>query len=109
MYQKDQDRIFKMVADEYLAEKEGQWTVKSAKHNRQLLHDHLYPAIGHRILLSLSETDYQAILDRLCDNGMYETARKLRTRIHHVIAFAVEKGYASPSDLPFSPQRPPRA
>lgn len=104
----DQDRIFRIVADEYLAANEGRWTAKNAKHNRQLVRDHLYPAIGHRILLGLSEADYQSILDQLCDNGMHETARKLRTRILHLLAFAIEEGYASTSDLPFLVQRRPR-
>lgn len=67
MYQTDQDRIFGTVAEKYLAANEAGWTAKNSRHNRQLLQDHVYPAIGYRILLSLSEAEYLAILARLLE------------------------------------------
>ncbi|MFC4421090.1 phage integrase central domain-containing protein [Cupriavidus pampae] len=104
MYQTDQDRIFRTVAEEYLAANEAGWTAKNSRHNRQLLQDHVYPVIGYRVLLSLSEAEYLAILERLLEKGMSETARRLRTRILHILEFAIEKGYATSSDLPFLAQ-----
>lgn len=86
-------RTFKSVAETCIAGKLNSWS--NPRHATQwtsTLAKHVYPMLGTRPVNSIVRSDIEAVLTPIWDSTP-ETARRVRSRIETVLAYATVQGY----------------
>lgn len=80
---------FEVVAREWLAVREHEWTKRQFEKERARLEKHVFPWIGARAIAELSVSDIRPLIERVAKLGYLEQAHRLRFQLSRVFQFAV--------------------
>jgi integrase len=97
---KSADSSFQAIASDYLAKLERQVllnkrSASTLKKARWALQTFIYPALGHRPIVSITPAELLAVLKEIEARGMAETARRTKQRCGQVFRHAVGLGHAA--------------
>ena len=82
---------FQLVAEEWFAEREKEWSKNTAVHTRRWLDYRIYPVIGDRAISSLETSELVRILQAVASDSL-ETGHRVKTIFHQVFRYATFKG-----------------
>lgn len=80
---------FEVIAREWLAVKEPEWTSKQFEKERDRLQNHAFPQIGGKSIAELRVSDIRPLLTHQVNQGHIEQAHRLRHQLSRVFRFAV--------------------
>jgi integrase len=80
---------FEVIAREWLAVKQSEWTVKQFDKERDRLVNHAFPRIGGKAVATIGVADVRPMLAHLVKQGHIEQAHRLRHQLSRVFRFAV--------------------
>lgn len=80
---------FEVVAREWLALKQGEWTILQYEKERDRLQNHAFPWIGHLPVADVGVAEIRPLLTRLVKRGHIEQAHRLRHQLSRVFRYAV--------------------
>jgi integrase len=87
----DARNTFKVVAEDWYAERQKDWSVNSAVHMRRWLDYRIYPVIGDRAITSIETNELVQILQAVASDSL-ETGHRVKTIFHQVFRYATFKG-----------------
>ena len=93
-----QDRAansFEVVAREWLALKQGEWTPGQYAKERDRLENHVFPWLGHLPVSDIGVAEIRPLLAHVVKRGHIEQAHRLRHQLSRVFRFAVATERAS--------------
>lgn len=80
---------FEVIAREWLAVKEPEWTPKQFAKERDRLENHAFPRIGTLPVAGIGVAEIRPLLTHLVKQGHIEQAHRLRSQLSRVFRFAV--------------------
>ncbi|GAB2805067.1 tyrosine-type recombinase/integrase [Dyella kyungheensis] len=80
---------FEVIAREWLAVKQPEWTSKQFEKERDRLQNHAFPRIGGKPIAQLGVSDIRPLLTHQVSQGHIEQAHRLRHQLSRVFRFAV--------------------
>ena len=86
---------FEVVAREWLAVKQGEWTTLQFEKERDRLQNHAFPRIGHLPIADLGVAEIRPLLNHLVKRGHMEQAHRLRHQLSRIFRYAVATERAS--------------
>jgi integrase len=92
--QAGKDHSFRAVAEELIAKLEREGRAQATLSKKHWLLSFAYPAFGGRPVAEITARDLLALLRKIEDRGLYETARRLRSTCGMVFRYAVATGRA---------------
>ena len=92
--QAGKDRGFRAVAEELIAKLGREGRAQATLSKKHWLMSFAYPAFGDRPVAEITARDLLALLRKIEDRGLYETARRLRSTCGMVFRYAVATGRA---------------
>src|SRR6516165_4230851 len=92
--QAGKDNSFRAVAEELIVKWEREGRAEATLSKKHWLLSFAYPAFGDRPVAEITARDLLALLRKIEDRGLYETARRLRSTCGMVFRYAVATGRA---------------
>lgn len=86
---------FEVVAREWLAVKQPEWTPRQFDKERDRLENHVFPRIGALPIADIGVFEIRPVLTHLVKRGHIEQAHRLRNQLSRVFRFAVATERAS--------------
>lgn len=83
------DNTLEIVAEKWFADNLGQWVKSYSDKIRLRLKNEVYPSIGHLPITSIKPKDILAILRRMQNRGVLESAHRVRRHIGEIFKYAV--------------------
>ena len=84
------NRTIEEVGDEYLAHVEGH--LKSYRDIKSRFRNHIYPALGHRLIGEVRRADIVELMDKIQNNhGLRHTTNRIRESLICLFGYAIER------------------
>lgn len=84
---------FEVIAREWLAVRQPEWTERQFEKERDRLQNHAFPWIGKLPIREVGVAEIRSLLDRIVRRGHLEQAHRLRFQLSRVFKYAVAAEY----------------
>lgn len=84
---------FEVIAREWLAVRQPEWTEQQFEKERDRLQNHAFPWIGKLPIREVGVSEIRSLLDRIVRRGHLEQAHRLRFQLSRVFKYAVAAEY----------------
>jgi len=82
---------FRVIAEQWLALRQVEWSSVHLEDIRQKLHLHVYPAIGEKAIKDVGKAEVRGILDSLQAQKKAPTLKKVRGAVSQILRYAIDR------------------